>query len=316
VHEPTQPSDPNARSEAAEYLESMRATVTSHSEPLHATSSRALEDLMSPLALRRSRDDSSAFFTGSAGSESPVKSEDDDRFLKELEAGVAPGDVPVWLSASLGSSGSASAPRPKDRSSRRRSKEIRHTSSNGSLGSDCGDDESYSNDGGSSEDDANRSGETWHSNPNFSPNIAYPRGPPMQRRHRTLPSMPVTRENFRPPVPAPAGMPPDPFAFPDPFGPDPTLFQMDIVSAVDPTYTGGVHLTTPNYLNHYATLDTIPSDSEHDGVQVVVRAPKPANPSKPSSAPQSPTSERRAKIDKARTSAGFSRRAGGGRRHM
>lgn len=312
MHEPTQPSDPNARSEAAEYLESMRAAVMPRS-----ASSRALEDLMSPLALRRSRDDSSAFFTGSAGSESPVKSEDDDQFLKELEAGVGPGDVPVWLSASLGSSGSASAPRPpKDRSSRRRSKEIRRTSSNGSLGSGCGDDESYSNDGGSSEDEANRYGENWESNPNFSPNIAYPRGPPMHRRHRTLPGMPVTRENFRPPVPAPAGMPPDPFAFPDPFAPDPTLFQMDIVSPVDPTYAGGVHLTTPNYLNHYATLDTIPSDSEHDGVQVVAKLPKPANLSKPSPPPQSPTSERRAKIDEARASAGFSRRAGGGRRHM
>lgn len=284
-----------------------------HDEPLHVTSSRALDDLMSPLALQRSHDSSSAFLARSASSESPVKSVDDDQFLKELEAGVTPSDdVPVWLSGSLGSNVSASVPRSHKDRSRRRSKEIHRTSSNGSLGSGCGDDESYSNDDGSSEDDIRRrSGESRrNSYPNISP-TTQPRGLPLQQRYgpRTPPGMPVTRENFRPPVPAPAGMPPDPFGHTNLFGSDsPALFQMDSISPVDPI--GILHPTIPSYLYSAGPLDTIHSDSEHDGTSFVAKPPRPAHRSKTSPPSQSLPSERREKIEQARTSAGFSRRPG------
>lgn len=294
-------------------------------EPLHVTSSRALEDLMSPLNLRRSREEPPAFLGGSTGSEKSVKSEDDDLFMKELEAGATPSDVPVWLSGSLGSNTSASMPPPhRDRRSRRGSTEIRRSESNGSLGSAYGDDESYSNDDGSSEDDIRRqSGEgRRHSNSNFPP--AH-RGSPTQRYGpRIPPGMHVTRENFRPPVPAPTGMPPDPFGIPDPFGSDsnanhfdafasPVLFQMDSLSPVDPMPKSGVHPMIPNYLNHYAPLDTIHSDSEYDGTPGAARSSRPAQYPKTSLPPHLP-SDRRTKIEKERTSAGFSRRPPGGKR--
>jgi hypothetical protein len=137
-------------SEAARYLMDQKAhlaQVAVHPAMLAQASSRALEDLMSPLKTRRSHGSDASSILGSIRSE---KSEPGDAtFVKELEMSVHSG--PSWLVA-----GSKRMPGQE----RHHHHHHRHPTaaqlghrpsrSNGSIGSLDGDDESYSNSSGSS----------------------------------------------------------------------------------------------------------------------------------------------------------------------
>lgn len=356
--EPSQAHDPNARTPAAEYLESKRAAVLPpRPEPLHVASSRALQDLMTPLK-RQSRDDvtSPTAYLDISGGGSSVSTHrsDDDQFLQELEAGAMSASAqPAWLSGGSsygsqhsistsprqqrdrGASNSGNQPRPPDVMHHR-------TSSSGSVGSDYGDDESYSNDSGSSAASGDERQPPRHHHQQQRQR--------QQGHHRRPTNGPVqpgmgagmmTRENFRPPVPMPIGMPPDPFAAspfpPDPFAPpsnahasldafmppQPALFQMDSFMAgpVVPSqpyphhqqqqfYGGGAGYQYPLGPDGLATIH---SDSEQEGTGHSRRHGQGGRPSTSSSQHQHqsqspPTEQRRAKIEKERTMAGFSRR--------
>lgn len=328
---------------------------------------------MTPLT-RQSRDDISSptsyldIGAGSAGGGSSVSTHSaDDQFLQELEAGAmsssANATQPAWLSggSSYGSqhsistsprqqrdrgasNGSGNQPRPRDIGANAMHPQ-RPTSLSGSLGSDYGDDESYSNDSGSSAASGDERQPPRHQQHRQ-------RQPGHHRRPTNGPVQPgmMTRENFRPPVPMPIGMPPDPFAAspfpPDPFAPPssahasldafmpppPALFQMDSFTVVpshqpysrthpphqqQQFYGGGSGGAGHAYPLGPDGLATIHSDSEQEsnGGHGHSRrhAGQGGRPSTSSSQHQHqsqspPTEQRRAKIEKERTMAGFSRR--------
>lgn len=312
---------------------------------------------MTPLK-RQSRDDitsPTAYLDSGGGSSVSTHRSDDDQFLQELEAGAMSSSVatqPAWLSggSSYGSQHSLhSSPRQqRDRgasSSGNQPVTQHRTSSRSSVGSVDGDDESYSNDDGSgSVSGASAVSGDERQPPRHRDHTQQQRPHRHHRRPQNGPIQPgmMTRETFRPPVPMPIGMPPDPFAAspfpPDPFAPPSNahasldafmppqqgLFQMDSFMA-GPTvpshqpygqqqqqvYGGYTYPLGPDGL---ATI--MQSDSEQENPAHPRRhGSGSGRPSTSSSQHQHqhtsqspPVEQRRAKIEKERTMAGFSRR--------
>lgn len=288
-------------SPAAQYLLEKKAqfggSPPTGSQPLAVASSRALEDLMSPLKLRRSHGSDASSIIGSEKS----KPEDDAQFIQELEAGAStPGAS--WLSGVFGARNDNATKKSERRSSLGK-KSIHRTKSSGSLGSLDGDDESYSQDSASSDDDRQRH-DSIRRRPvsarhHGSPQVSFP--PPHQAPSSDMFPIPdIFAAGGGGGGPAPA-FPPDPFASGGPFE-----FPPDPFGASQPTMPKFNHPPSspfgmdPNVFLRPPHLETIPSDSE-DGRHRSTSSPRLSN---AKSSPPLVT-----KHEQERASAGFGRRA-------